>query len=304
MSIRLVAHKDIDMAKWDEGISRCFNGCIYAYSWFLDRVCDDWVALVEGDYESIMPLPLAVWKRKKIIDQPYFAKYLGVFTNKLLTAGLIGEFIKAIPSEYEFVCMNLNKFNIPEQLESYAITKKEMFELDLMASYSKLSSGYSIKALTGIESAHNQKMVVVSGLQPKEFIAFHVHNQSMVSDKISDKDSRRLKSLLSHGLFHNFGEIIGAYDAANKLCASAFFMGSHQRMFIPFFIQSKESPTNSLYLMFDHFIKKHSEKNIVLNIDGCCHKSMNGICIDIGAKPYQYYSIRKNKLSLLYRWMK
>ena len=54
-------HDKIDKVKWDNCISRSVNGHIYARSWYLNIVSPDWDALIEGDYEAVMPL---TWKRK------------------------------------------------------------------------------------------------------------------------------------------------------------------------------------------------------------------------------------------------
>ena len=54
--IKYLKYEHIDKEKWDECIEQSFNGVIYAYSWFLDVVCEEWEALVEGDYERVFPI--------------------------------------------------------------------------------------------------------------------------------------------------------------------------------------------------------------------------------------------------------
>ena len=70
------------------------------------------MALVDDDYETIMPLPISEFNGKKIIDQPSLARYLGIFTNKLVTPTLLQEYLNAIPEEFLYVSLVLNKFNI------------------------------------------------------------------------------------------------------------------------------------------------------------------------------------------------
>ena len=52
--IQYFEHKKIDKRKWDATIAECGN--IYAYSWYLDIVHPGWDALVEDDYQVVMPL--------------------------------------------------------------------------------------------------------------------------------------------------------------------------------------------------------------------------------------------------------
>ena len=71
--------KEIDEAKWDKCISKASNGLIYAYSYYLDGMADNWDALVLNDYEVVMPLP---WRKKfgfYYLYQPAFTAQLGLF---------------------------------------------------------------------------------------------------------------------------------------------------------------------------------------------------------------------------------
>ena len=62
--IKYIKHKDVDKTKWDQCIARSSNGFIFAYAWYLEIVCENWDALIEGDYETVFPLP---WKRVVVI---------------------------------------------------------------------------------------------------------------------------------------------------------------------------------------------------------------------------------------------
>jgi hypothetical protein len=81
--INYIKHKDVDTEKWDRCIEQSVNGIIYAFSWYLDIVCDEWDALVDDDYESVFPLV----KRKKFginyIYPPFFTQQLGLFSKKM-----------------------------------------------------------------------------------------------------------------------------------------------------------------------------------------------------------------------------
>ena len=54
--IRYLTHNQIDTRRWDECIAQSPNGLVYAWSWYLDVVHPSWEALVEDDYETVMPL--------------------------------------------------------------------------------------------------------------------------------------------------------------------------------------------------------------------------------------------------------
>ncbi len=108
--IHYISHKDINKGKWDECIAHSENSLVYAMSWFLDVVSPKWDALIYGDYEAVMPLPV-VKRGIKYISQPVFTQQLGVFAPKL--GGVdIDKFMKAIPRKFLFVRMNINEKNV------------------------------------------------------------------------------------------------------------------------------------------------------------------------------------------------
>ncbi|WP_373942482.1 hypothetical protein OEG92_04340 [Polaribacter sejongensis] len=70
--IQYVKRKDLNILKYDACIENSIQSRIYAFSWYLDIVADNWDVLVLGDYKAVMPLP---WKQKyfiKYITQPFF----------------------------------------------------------------------------------------------------------------------------------------------------------------------------------------------------------------------------------------
>ena len=77
--IRYLNRNEIETEKWDHCILQSTNGLIYARSFYLDAMAENWSALVSGDYEAVMPL---TWNMKygfTYLYQPYFTKTLGVF---------------------------------------------------------------------------------------------------------------------------------------------------------------------------------------------------------------------------------
>ena len=108
MNIRLVQNKDLDKTAWDNCIGQAVNGNIYAFSWYLDIVCDEWDALVSDNYETVFPLTF----RKKFgiwyLYQPFFTQQLGIFSIRHITPQIVEEFLAAIPAKYKFAEINLN----------------------------------------------------------------------------------------------------------------------------------------------------------------------------------------------------
>ena len=104
--INYLKHNEIDKKKWDGCIDSCSNNLIYAYSWYLDIVSPGWNALVENDYETMMPLTGNKKYGVEYLFPPYFAQQLGVFSKEKITKEKINRFLGAIPSHYKFIEMD------------------------------------------------------------------------------------------------------------------------------------------------------------------------------------------------------
>jgi hypothetical protein len=77
-TIQHLTRNEIDSIKWNNCVERSANGLIYAFSYYLDALCDNWDAFVIDDYNAIMPLP---WRKKagiKYIYAPPFIQQLGI----------------------------------------------------------------------------------------------------------------------------------------------------------------------------------------------------------------------------------
>src|SRR5688572_30496222 len=126
--ISYLKHNEIDKKKWDRCIDGSINTLIYAYSWYLDIVSPHWEALVEDDYESVMPLTGNKKYGIHYLYPPYFAQQLGIFFKDKKTEDELEKFIYAIPPHYKFIEINLNTQNF-SQFPGYEIKKNTNIEL-------------------------------------------------------------------------------------------------------------------------------------------------------------------------------
>lgn len=70
--IQYVKRDAIDLTKYNNCVATAIQSRIYAYSWYLDVVAENWDVLVLNDYEAVVPLPFKVKFQLKYISQPFF----------------------------------------------------------------------------------------------------------------------------------------------------------------------------------------------------------------------------------------
>ena len=76
MTLDFVPFEDIDKNKWNGNVHYSPNGNIYGYHWYLKSVIKEWDAIIEGDYQSVMPIP----RRPLTAFEQSLLPYLGPYT--------------------------------------------------------------------------------------------------------------------------------------------------------------------------------------------------------------------------------
>ena len=147
---------------------------IYGYSWYLNTVCQDWSALIENDYESVMPLPLAKRFGLEGIHTPCFVNQLGIFSSKLVSNNKVKEFFKAIPSKMLFIDLCINKFN-KITWRGVITQRKSHYELDLIKPYQKILKSYSKDLKEKLDSTKEFKLTALKGIAPGELFEMNLN---------------------------------------------------------------------------------------------------------------------------------
>ena len=130
--IRLIKNKDIDRINWDRLISTKGKGRMYPLSGYLDTVSKDWNALVYGDYEVVMPLPIRrKWFGLTQHDIPLFVQQLGIVGLKDSGEELRNEFIIAASKLYRKFIHSFNHENGLIELDGFESIYRTNYELDL-----------------------------------------------------------------------------------------------------------------------------------------------------------------------------
>ena len=131
-TIQYLTRPQIDTAKWDQCISRAVNGRIYAYSYYLDCMSQNWDALVLNDYEAVMPLTRNSKYGIHYLYQPFLAAQLGVFGSDNVQL-----FIEAIPDHFRYIDIYLNSGNT-KAMNTESVLLRDNYILDLNHPYEVL----------------------------------------------------------------------------------------------------------------------------------------------------------------------
>lgn len=144
--IAIIPSYNIDRVKWDRCVNNSSNAIIYANSWYLDHLADNWTGIVLNDYEQVMPVG---WRRKFGIRYSYeipFLQQLGIFCGKKISEEK--PFLEALFSVCRYGYYPFNFDNSIGGTRSFV-----NFILPLDGSYEDLSKGFSTDVLQNIRRA-------------------------------------------------------------------------------------------------------------------------------------------------------
>jgi len=295
--IKYLRYAHIDKVKWDKCIDDSFNGVIYAYSWYLDVVCEEWEALVEGDYERVFPINFRKKAGVSIIFQPFFTQQLGLFSRTELSPEIIDSFLEAIPSKYKVIDLNLNIHNKANH-PGFEYTPQVNHELDLIADYTDLRKNYSSNTKRNLVKAESQGLSVVKGIKPDIVIELFRANRGKDIKVLQESNYQKLKRLIYTCIYKGIGNVYGVYTDENVLCAGAVFLLSKKKaVFIFSGLSAEGRDKRAMFYMIDHFIRENANKHLTLDFDGSNDESLARFYKGFGSTRIDIPRISKNKHS-------
>jgi hypothetical protein len=297
--IRYLEQDKINRSKWDMCIEESINGMIYAKSWFLDVVAEEWDALVENNYERIFPLV----RRKKwgieYLYQPVFTQQLGLFSKTLLTEKSVGEFLDAIPSKFRFAEINLNTFNkVPAG--KYKTTAWVTHELDLIKSYNALRSSYSTNLKRNLARAEKEGLTLNKNIKPDDVIRLFRENRGRSLKRLGDEAYLKLSRLSYSGIYKGLIQTYGIYSKRNDLVAGAIFLQSKKKMIFLFSgLNAEGRETGAMAFLIDQFIREHQHKHLTLDFEGSNDPNLARFYKSFGSARITYPHLEMNRLNPL-----
>ena len=299
--LKYLKRSEIDDKKWDATLANAGNSRFYAQIAHLDRVTDNWDALVYGDYEFIMPLPCNRKLGIKYVFQPLFAQQLGIFPNP--DEEIARLFYTELIRKFSYAEIQINAENLPFELnERIHVIRRQNFILHVGVEYSILQNRFSTNTKRNISKAQKNNLSFVAGIRLEEFLDFKIQNLPV---QIEKRDIQRLKSIIAYGQFKGFGEIFGVYTAENKLCAAVFFVRWKNRIIYMNAASSQQGKElGGMYFLLYNFINANAGKNFIIDFEGSTIPGLARFYRGFGAIPETYFQLKFNRLPLPLRWFK
>jgi hypothetical protein len=297
--IKFVANKDIDRSKWDQCIANSPFGIAYPMSWYLDRICQKWDALIWGDYLYIMPLVNNKKYGIGYVYQPFFTQQLGIFSSLATGSAIVDQFLAAIPKQFRLTDMNLNIGNTLK-ISDFGFRHNTTYHMDLQQEISAIRTAYNSNTRRNIQKAIQNKISISPVSDMDLFMKFTQDNLQEKSPEIKQKHYLALRNVVNYALENHFGEIYGAWDSDNNLVASVFFVTSNQKsIYLAASSNQVGIELSAMFLLVDTYIQNNAGKKQILDFEGSNIQGVARFYGGFGATPETYYSVHQNRLPRL-----
>jgi hypothetical protein len=300
-AIRYLKREEIDKARWDTCIDKAANGLIYAYSFYLDAMCDNWDGLILNDYEAVMPLP---WRKKwgvKYIYQPAFIQRLGVFAE-LIDNTILDHFFIEATKKFSFLHYNISgtinnsKANLVE---------RKNFLIELQNGYPQIRAAYTKECVKNIKKSETRGCRISHEIRTEEVIELFRSAYGALNTNTSEKEYNKLADLIKKGIEIDKVALSGVKDnKGNTLFGAAIFKDNKRLYYVIGAPTAHGREKRATYFFIDYILKANAGQPMIFDFEGSDISNVAFFYQQFGPITEYYYELKINSLPSIISWLK
>jgi len=255
--LRYIPFEEIEKNKWNGCVHYALNGNVQGYYWYLKAVLSEWGAIVENDYETVVPVILEPLK-----DYQYeLLKELGPYSVNMIAPGTAKEIFSILEKHNKSSKYPLNSSISSSIVEKYNPTTKLKAVFQGGKNYLKLTDSYGDTFSKNLYEEGFDDVSIMSGKKPEEIVALL---------NVSDEHKNALLRIMYNGIHRGVGFTNGIQDkASGKILSMSFFLGTPRS--IHELINYSSGNKKYRQFIFDLLLRNNAERPIYMetfqNID-------------------------------------
>ena len=303
----MLSRLEVDDERWNNAVSTSSQTTIYALSWYLDVVCDDWCAIVwpsKFEYQVILPLPTKNKWGVSVIQQPMFCQYLGFFYQKEISAKLLSSFLAVIDLEFSYISSySFSPFNyqiIKNILPAFVnleSRKRATSWLNMNRSYQEIHACYSRDRKLNLKRARQGNWLVEQS-----------NDIAPLLDSFRENHERKIEggvNLSAYSMFTWLFERISLNENAevwyavrdNEIQAGILIVRCVDFGVYLFNASDEEGRKgNARSLLLDTYFQRNAGQNFIFDFESPEVESVASFYRSFGGEERAFISIRKNEL--------
>lgn len=290
--IRYIEGPGLDKSRWDVIIRDDPNGSLFATSLFLDLMTDGWDAIIFGDYEALLPLPVRKrWGYGYVHTIPFcgpFAVYGPAASHININAML-----DAIPAH--FIRCDVNLWAGGPCPSDWEVQPRTNYLLDLSEEYEIIRSQFHSSCRNLLNRGLSDGLKIEHG--------FPIVSQVSLAGTHGGLGETAQRDLLRfQRLCEQWPKVGPLYTLAVKSyegqpITGAVFLRSHARLHYLLGWSSQEGRRkNASRFLLDEIIRMHAGRPITLDFEGSDIPGVAQFFASFGAVPKQYLLLRRDNM--------
>lgn len=291
MSLRLIPHRDIDRTRWNEAIYSAYNSSVYGMSWYLDACAPGWAALVKGDYEQMMAIPLKYKMGVSYAYQALFVQQAGIFSKVAIQTEDIQEFLRFLDTNIAKVKLYLTpECNLSLWSAQQVESRRSQF-IPLDRSIEEIRNSYSDNAKRNIRKAEKNGLNLQFSIDYEVVIKGFKNQSGEHVKQIGDAGFQKLYMLLDQLQQHTDSHVAQVYTKEGQLLYSAFFTGFNgAALYVKGFGTDLSRNTGAGHFLMDRMIKKYLDDGYKLfDFGGSNAETVRKFNMQFGSEEFEYF---------------
>lgn len=292
----------LDRQAWDACIRRAGRQ-FYGYSWYLDRVCSRWSALVWEDYRAVFPLP---WHRKlgvRRVIPPFFCQQLGIFSDSTDVPPLAA-WLEAIPRSFRSIRLQLPGDSSPLPRGWYAEERLNLI-LPLDDTADVLQKAYDSNTRRNLKKAQQAGLNTDGELNGAGLSVLIRQHQGPKVPELRNSDFGRIGHIVDDALSRGSARMIRVFAPDNireTLAAACFVLGPRG----PVYLFGTSTPSGrengAMVMAFDTAISEMAgHPGQCLDFEGSVIPGLERFYRGFGAVPEPYLALHMRRFPLVFK---
>jgi len=305
----LLSREQIDAQTWDNHIHNSQQCVIYALSWYLDIVCEQWEALVwpsAEDFSIAMPLPVRRKLGIRVLYQPLFCQYSGIFSKHELQAEQCEAFLQVLAARFYYISnYTFSPENYPVMdslcLKSFELQVFQTHWLHFAQPYPALYAAYSKDRRKNLKRSRGIDWEFVESEDLGPLIALFAENHAAGIGSIKADAYQVLRRLGERCIQNGCGRLWYAY-ARSRIGAGMLLAQYHGRVIYLFNAADHAGRKgNARAVMLDSYFRENTATKSVFDFESPQKESIAGYYAGFGAVATPFYCIKRNALPFPFR---
>src|SRR5574344_1358449 len=286
--IRYFKRSDIDVKKWNRCVEQSRQRSVLFKAEYLYLLDSNWGALIENDYESLMPLPQRRKYALTYIYPPPFAFPTPIISLKAQHD--YTRFLKVLPKYIILADLVLEEQAV--YASEYGKREHQSFRLNLGLSYEQLQAQYAENTKRNLKKSKLQNVKIIQNSDLDSVIQLFKATRGGKKDvHYQEKDYQFLKKVGQKLIEDGFLESESLYFEG-KLCGSVLWLKDGDCYYFLFSAAHvKYKAVFPLFRLIDHFIEQKAWQSIKIDFRGSNQANLARFYQSFGGVKYQYSQI-------------